>query len=604
LALALAVAALAVALGALLALLPATSARLLGPIKSFALTASLAVVLTHLVPEGFAAIGAVALFVFLLGTLLPIALESATRALWRRRTSGRSLALEAGYAGLLVHKLGDGLGLAAYAGPVAGGSPQLDVMIALAAHTVPVVAVVQLAFGSLHGRAAGLQRSLGIAAAIAVGIVAGGVVPAEWVARASPWVAAFVSGLLLHVVMHDLTASPPNSAAARWLDFGGALLGAAVPALAEVGSHAAGDAEGLARSLGRSFLGLALAAAPLLLAGMAAAAVVQRNGSHAAVSRSPAALAEALRGALSGAARPLLAFRPALAQPARSTFLAAALLAAPALGIESFTLGVGLLGWRFTLLRVVAGLLVAIAGGLLVGRLAIARPVNASSDAGGEAHDERPRRWLGAFDDLVARLAPWMVVGLAAAAVLDVLIPAASLRFIDRPLVDLLLVTLIAVPSWLCAPAATPIAAVLMAKGLSPGAMLVGMVIGPAISLATLRLLKDSYGARATAIASAACVALVWFVALATNSVESTFALPPVAPPLPAAITLAGGALLALVLLRSVWLSGVRGWLATLAEHGQWRRRINASGRQTASTATANAACDAPTGNSRKNAQR
>jgi uncharacterized protein len=600
--LALAVAALAVALGALLALLPATSARSIGPIKSFALTASLAVVLTHLVPEGFAALGAVALLVFVLGTLLPIGLESATRAIWRRQSGHSLVALEAGYVGLLVHKLGDGLGLAAYSGPVAGGLPQLDVMIALAAHTVPVVAVVQLAFESRRGRRAGLLRSLGIGAAIAVGIMAAGVVPAELVTRASPWVAALVSGLLLHVVMHDLTASPPESAADRTLDLGGALLGASVPLLGEFGPHVAGDAERLAHALGHSFLELSLAAAPLLLVGLAAAALLHRAGSRPAAPHPAASLAGAARGALTGALRPLLAFRPAHARDLRSTFMAAAVLAAPALGIESVTLGMGLLGWRFTLLRIGAAVLVAVAAALVLGRLAGA-PQEEAPDSGAGVPSAGPPGFIAAFDELFARLGPWMAAGLGSAAILDVLIPASSLDFVDRPLVDLLLVTLIAVPSWLCAPAATPIAAVLLHKGLSPGALLVGMVIGPAISLGLLRLLKRACGARATAIAAAASVSLVWLLAAGTNWLGADFLRSGPAPQPPPALALAAGGLLALVLARSIWLSGVRAWLATLAEHGQ-RRRTSASGKQTASTATVNAACDAPTGNSRKNAQR
>jgi uncharacterized membrane protein YraQ (UPF0718 family) len=599
LALALAVAALAVALGALLALVPATSARVIGPIKSFALTASLAVVLTHLVPEGFAGLGAVALVVFVVGALLPIGLESATRALWRRRTGGPTLlALEAGYAGLLVHKLGDGIGLAAYAGPVAGGRAQLDVMVALAAHTVPVVAVVQLAFGSERGRGAGLLRSLGIGAAIALGVVAGGVVPAELVARASPWVAALVSGLLLHVVMHDLTASPPESAADRSLDFGGALLGAAVPALGQLGAHEADDVARLAHELGRSFVGLSLLAAPLLLVGVAGAALVQRIGSQAPRARAGSPLADALRGTLAGAARPLFAYRPL--PGSRSTFVAAALLAAPALGLESFSLGVGLLGLEFTLMRLASALLVATGAALLLTRLSTDPRASGALALELRAPGAAPASWLGAFDELFARIGPWMVAGLAAAAIFDVLIPAASLDFANRPIVDLLLMTLIALPSWLCAPAATPIAAVLAQKGLSAGALLVGMVVGPAISLATLRWLKQAYGARATAVASLAVVALVWLIAASAGSLQPA---PSMLRP-PDSFGIAAGALLLLVLVRSIWLSGVRAWLATLAEHGQRCRRTSATGRQTASTATANAACEAPTGNSRKNAQR
>ena len=64
---------------------------------------------------------------------------------------------------------------------------------------------------------------------------------------------------------------------------------------------------------------------------------------------------------------------------------------------------------------------------------------------------------------------------------------------------DIFVVTLLAVPSYVCASSATPLAAVLLAKGISPGAVLCGLLLGPATNLATLAWLRRAYGPRATA---------------------------------------------------------------------------------------------------------
>src|SRR5690606_12369970 len=65
---------------------------------------------------------------------------------------------------------------------------------------------------------------------------------------------------------------------------------------------------------------------------------------------------------------------------------------------------------------------------------------------------------------------------------------------------------------------ATPLAAVLIAKGLSPGAALVGLLLGPATNLATLGFMRASFGARATWGASIAAVGVTWLLALGVNA--------------------------------------------------------------------------------------
>ena len=63
-----------------------------------------------------------------------------------------------------------------------------------------------------------------------------------------------------------------------------------------------------------------------------------------------------------------------------------------------------------------------------------------------------------------------------------------------------LLMLVIGVPLYVCASASTPIAAALIAKGLSPGAALVFLLAGPATNLATLAVLKKALGGRAAVV--------------------------------------------------------------------------------------------------------
>jgi hypothetical protein len=112
----------------------------------------------------------------------------------------------------------------------------------------------------------------------------------------------------------------------------------------------------------------------------------------------------------------------------------------------------------------------------------------------------RPRGWLAEalhygfvefFDDLLLRLLLGIVIGAGIA----VLIPATSLtRFADHPLLSYLAMLLIGVPLYVCASASTPIAAGLIAGGVSPGAALVFLLAGPATNAASLLVLVKQFG--------------------------------------------------------------------------------------------------------------
>ena len=58
---------------------------------------------------------------------------------------------------------------------------------------------------------------------------------------------------------------------------------------------------------------------------------------------------------------------------------------------------------------------------------------------------------------------------------------------------------LIGVPMYICALASTPIAAGLLFSGVSPGATLVFMLVGPATNIATIGLVRNELGNRALA---------------------------------------------------------------------------------------------------------
>lgn len=115
-----------------------------------------------------------------------------------------------------------------------------------------------------------------------------------------------------------------------------------------------------------------------------------------------------------------------------------------------------------------------------------------------------------------------MVVGVAAGGLLFLSIPdglmaGEAVRWASYPVM-----LLVGVPLYICASASTPIAAALVAKGLTPGAALIFLMTGPATNSGTIAIIVSQFGSRfaaiyvagVTAVSLAAGIAIDAFVAL------------------------------------------------------------------------------------------
>ena len=101
------------------------------------------------------------------------------------------------------------------------------------------------------------------------------------------------------------------------------------------------------------------------------------------------------------------------------------------------------------------------------------------------------------YGDLVDDLAWPLVLGVVASGLLAVAIPA---DFFASPLLQgplaYILMLAVGLPVYVCASASTPVAATLIAKGLSPGAALVFLLASPATNLGSLLVIRKLLGAR------------------------------------------------------------------------------------------------------------
>ena len=185
--------------------------------------------------------------------------------------------------------------------------------------------------------------------------------------------------------------------------------------------------------------------------------------------------------------------------------IASFLIATPQTGIDSILATFSLMGLGFAIIRPTAALITGICGGLLVNRL-IKDEDNCSLADSSQLStlSSQLKIWRVlkyAYYDMLRDIGLRLLIGLVVAALIQVAVPDEFfLTFGSQPLLQMLLILVIAIPMYICSTGSIPVAAALMMKGLSPGAALVMLMAGPAVNLASILVVHKSMGRRFTAI--------------------------------------------------------------------------------------------------------
>ena len=180
------------------------------------------------------------------------------------------------------------------------------------------------------------------------------------------------------------------------------------------------------------------------------------------------------------------------------------LIATPQTGIDSILATFSLLGLGFAIVRPVAALVTGICGGLLINRM-VKDDTGKFNDQCSMFNVERGGRcWRVlryAFFEMIQDIGLRLTIGLLVAALINVAVPDEFfLTFGSQPLLQMLVILVVAIPMYICSTGSIPVAAALMMKGLSPGAALVMLMAGPAINLASILVVRKSLGSRFTII--------------------------------------------------------------------------------------------------------
>jgi uncharacterized membrane protein YraQ (UPF0718 family) len=546
----------AVTAGTALSVIGGPRPRILLPIRGFALAAVVTSVAAHLVPEAMmSSAGVWALLAFAVGLWLPLWLSQL-----RRDVAGsgkhRQIASELGFAAVLLHQVGDGVALGALGTSHHSGHSNWDLLLGILAHTVPLAAVVILPFVERGLRQVVLRAGLLIAAS------AVGVIGAEWLASLHtdvlPWFSAAVAGTLLHILSHDEPAIG-RPAGLRGVELLAMLAGAILPALL-ADEH---EREVLA-AMGE----LTLTLAPVLLLGLAATLLLR------AVTRPPrlggphgilAGFGAALRWP--ACACEVTASAQVAAMPSRAQL--SFLLIAPELHLGTLLVTAWMFGGWWMALRAALAMLTAAIAVFALRRLTPVDRVAEHPPAMSMHWARLPMR--DQIAEAFVHAGPWLAAGLVVASWLLIALPpgalAVDLHATAHSLWLPFAAAAIAVLTYVCAWSATPVAAVLVAKGLAPELAIAGLVIGTITNREVLRALAARLGRRAIFAVAAMVLVLTGLGAeLLASGALASHVWPDVVPgpELPRAVELGAAALLAAGSLLSLWRYGLNAWLEPL----------------------------------------
>ena len=282
-----------------------------------------------------------------------------------------------------------------------------------------------------------------------------------------------------------------------------------------------------------SILDLYLDAAPWLVFGLLMAGLIKAWGPEKGMRRwlGGSGIRPVFAAAVVGAPLPICSCgvlpvaiglrRAGASRGATTSFM----ISTPETGVDSVAVSYALLGPFMAVARPVAAVASAVFTGLLVGVFSEEKTETAPAeestsccssscgeDEGAEEETDpspqsppgpwqRVRSGIGyAFTDILDDIMAWLVFGIVLAGIVATLVPQGVLGAWGSGPAAMALMLVVGIPMYICATASTPLAAALLLTGVSPGAVMVFLLAGPATNVATLAVVRKEMGFQVSAL--------------------------------------------------------------------------------------------------------
>ena len=177
------------------------------------------------------------------------------------------------------------------------------------------------------------------------------------------------------------------------------------------------------------------------------------------------------------------------------------LISTPQTGVDSILATFSLIGLPFAIIRPLAALITGITGGLITSAVTDNETDYRTYSQEKEKHRTFNQKIYDVFRygfvDFIQDISKWLVIGLVLAAIISALIPNDFFELLNLPpFAQMLMILIVSIPLYICATGSIPLAAILILKGISPGAAFVFLMAGPATNAATITMIGKVLGKR------------------------------------------------------------------------------------------------------------
>lgn len=205
------------------------------------------------------------------------------------------------------------------------------------------------------------------------------------------------------------------------------------------------------------------------------------------------------------------------------------LVTTPTSGVDSILATYSLLGGAFMIIRVAASFLIGLGAGIAtslgIRKKESAEQPPAQMSVEAPARGNRVARGIAyGFGELLGGIARPLFIGTLLGGIIAYVLPPGVLeQYVGRGFLSYLVMLAVGIPLYVCASGSIPLAAALMAKGISPGAALVFLVSGPATNAATITVVSNLLGRRALFIYLAFLIVGSFLAGMATDALFAWF---------------------------------------------------------------------------------
>lgn len=473
-------------------------------IDGFILIAIGEMVLLHIIPHSFETVGVTAIIAAVIGLFLPSSIE---KLRGRLAEKAHFITLILGILGIALHSITDGLALS----EMFWNQKELNFLsIAVILHRLPVGLTLWWLIKPIYGNRSAIGILVFIAVTTVLGYYLGGQHLAFFESHSIAIIAALMGGSLLHVIFHT-THKEEKSRGWQWPSGLGAILAIIVlyflnHVVKTVSSH-----EHLNSSF-HLFLNLAKETAPALLLAYIGATLIQSFLPESPIKwmSKGSKFTQALKGMAFGLPLPVCScgvlpvYKSLVKKGVPVSAGISFFVATPELGLDALLISFPLLGGKLTIIRLICAAFIALFVGWIIAILnkesqSTTQTIEEEkSCCSSQTKEKKSFQWNEVIKNLfevIDHTGPWILFGIALAAFAEPLLQKYYVANLS-PWLEIPLFSLIGIPMYVCASGATPLVAVFIATGVSPGAAIAFLLTGPATNIATFGILKNLYNAK------------------------------------------------------------------------------------------------------------